>query len=105
MAQQARPHWYAQRLYLRAVLSSEVRGLGSLPLSTSPIRRRCPVSGIPASDPAEDLLLPRVEQPEGEDGDEDAHLGEPEPAIGLGSGGEGEYEDRLDVEQHEQQCE
>src|ERR1044072_7129248 len=37
MAQHARPHWYTQRLYLRDMLSSALRGLGTQPFSTRPI--------------------------------------------------------------------
>src|SRR3954453_19398155 len=68
MAQHARPHWYTQREYLRAVLSNLVSGWGTLPLSTRPI----------ALDPAQDTFTPRVKESEGEDHDEDEHLDESE---------------------------
>src|SRR3954453_21680656 len=71
MAQHARPHWYTQREYLRAVFRSLVSGWGILPLSTSPIRT-WPL------DPTQDALAPCVQQAEGEDEDEDEHLDEPE---------------------------
>src|SRR5687767_5080990 len=100
MAQHASPHWYAQMEYLRLRLRSLVRGLGILPLSTSPIRSR-----IPWSHPPEHLLLPRVEEAEGEDDDEDRHLHHAEPLVGLDPRGEGEDEHRLHVEHHEQQGE
>src|SRR4051812_49356493 len=36
MAQQARPHWYTQSEYLRAVFNSVVSGFGIRPFSTRP---------------------------------------------------------------------
>src|SRR5438067_2813291 len=93
MAQQARPHWYTQREYLRAVFKSLVSGWGTLPLSTRPIS---------ASDPTEDTFTPGVEESEGEDHDEDGHLDEAEDVVDLEADGPGEDEDGLDVEQHEQ---
>lgn len=37
MAQHANPHWYTHREYLRLMLSSDDKGFGILPASTSPI--------------------------------------------------------------------
>src|SRR4029079_7694778 len=93
MAQHARPHWYTQREYLRAVLSSLVSGCGTLPLSTSPIR---------SLDPTEDALTPGVEESEGEDHDEDGHLDQAEDVVDLEANRPREDEHGLDVEQHEQ---
>src|SRR4051812_1022139 len=92
MAQHAKPHWYTQREYLRAVLSNLVSGWGTLPLSTRPI----------ALDPAQDAFTPRVKESEGEDHDEDEHLDESEHVVDLEADGPGEDEDSLHVEQHEQ---
>ena len=50
-------------------------------------------------------LAPRVEQPEGEDGDEDRHLDETEGAVGLEPGGPREDEHGLHVEHDEEQGE
>src|SRR3712207_3019806 len=86
--------------YFRLRLRSLVSGLGTLPLSTSPISSPCPWLH-----PPEHLLLPRVEQPEGEDHDEDRHLHHAEPLVGLDPGGEREDEHRLDVEHHEEEGE
>src|SRR5581483_1498451 len=97
MAQQASPHWYTHKEYLRAVLSSLVSGWGILPLSTRPIRWFL--------DPAEDALAPGVQQPEREDRDEDEHLDEPEDVVHLEADGPGEDEHRFDVEHDEQQGE
>src|SRR5437763_15083289 len=93
MAQHARPHWYTQREYLRAVFSSLVSGWGTLPLSTRPIT---------SSDPTEDALTPGVEESEGEDHDEDEHLDEAEHVVDLEPSGPWKDEDGLHVEQHEQ---
>src|SRR5688572_10191398 len=98
MAQHARPHWYIQREYLRAVFSSLVSGWGTLPLSTRPMRAA-------TSDPTEDALAPRVHEAKGEDDDEHDHLDETEDVVRLQPGGPREDEDRLDVEHHEEQGE
>src|SRR5260221_7617024 len=92
MAQHARPHWYTQTEYRRAVLSSLVSGWGILPLSTRPIR----------SDPTQDALAPGVEQTEGEDHDEDQHLDKAKHVVDLEADGPGKDEHGFDVEQHEQ---
>src|SRR3546814_2500688 len=81
------------------MLRSLVRGFGILPLSTRPIRR----SRL-SSQPPEDLLSPRVEEAEGQDHDEDRHLDEAEPLIGVDPGGERADEHGLDVAHHEEQC-
>src|SRR5256885_15609888 len=93
MAQHARPHWYTQREYLRAVLSSLVSGWGTLPLSTRPIT---------SSDPTQDAFTPGVEESEGEDHDEDEHLDESEDVVDLEAGGPRGDEHRLHVRKHEQ---
>src|SRR5688572_18212714 len=86
--------------YLRLRLRSLVSGFGTLPLSTSPIR-----ATAPRSDPSEHLLLPGVEEAEGEDDDEDRHLDDAEPPVGLGARGEREDEHRLHVEHDEEEGE
>src|SRR5215212_377519 len=91
MAQHARPHWYTQREYFRAVLNSEPRGLGMRPFSTSPtigpsrsLRSQQHLEVVPqASQPLEDALSPCIDEPEGEDDDEDDHLHEAEDVVGL----------------------
>src|SRR3569623_3845820 len=101
MAQQARPHWYAQREYVRDVLRSLVSDLGILPLSTRPISRpsRC---RWPGSQPTQDPLAPGGGEAQRQHEDEDAHLDHAEPAVGLEPGGPREDEHRLDVEHDEQ---
>ena len=101
MAQQARPHWYTQREYLRLTLSSAVSGFGSLPFSTSPMSSSLPCS----SDPTQQSLAPGVEEAQSEDEDEDGHLDEAEHAVGLESGGPREDEHCLHVEEHEHEGE
>src|SRR5262245_43088115 len=102
MAQQASPHWYTQREYLREMFSRAVRGLGDLPLSMRPISG--PGWGC-GSDPTQDLLAPGVEQAQGQHCDEDGHLDDAEGAVGLEAGGPREDEHGFDVEHHEEEGE
>src|SRR6478609_3779172 len=106
MAQHARPHWKIHSEYLRETFSRLVSGLGILPLSTRPInglrRGWFRVRGL---EPLEHSLAPGVQEPEGQQPDEDDHLDGAEPAVDLELDGPREDEHRLDVEEDEEQGE
>src|SRR3989441_6403225 len=107
MEQQASPNWNIHREYFRLQLRRNDTGLGSRTRWTrcrpSPSTVTTPT---PASlEPLQDLLAPGVGQAQGEDPDEDDHLDERGGADLEEDHGPGEEEDRLDVEDHEQEAE
>src|SRR5438132_13088860 len=88
IAQQARPKFITQRLYFRPQFRMNLAGCGKLTLSVRPM------PSLPLLQPLENLLLPCVEEADGQDDDEDDHLGhdDPRPCELLEDGCEGEEE-------------
>src|SRR5438093_5514919 len=95
IAQHASPKFITHSEYRRPQLRMNLTGCGRSTLSTRPTLFH----------PLEDLLLPGIEQADGEDADEDDHLDE-NGSLGpqlLELDRPGEEEDAFDVEDHEQE--
>src|SRR2546421_10052613 len=107
MEQQASPNWNIQREYFLLQVRRNDTGLGSRtrwtrgPPSPSIVPKATPVSLAPL----QDLLPPGVGEAEGQDPDEDDHRDERPGAPLQEDDGPREEEDRLHVEDDEQEAE
>src|SRR5436309_15933472 len=101
MEQQASPNWNIHSEYFRLQLSKNDTDLGSLTRWT----RSRPSPSMVTLQPLQYLLAPGVGQAQGKDADEDDHLDEGGGADLVEDHRPGEEEDRLDVEDDEEQPE
>src|SRR5438034_193806 len=101
MAQHARPKFMTQSEYFLPQFRTNFAGCGKLTLSVRPM------ASLPPLQPLENLLLPRVEQPDGQDDDEHDHLREDDACARelLEDGCKGEQEHALNIEYHEKERE
>src|ERR1700704_6713705 len=101
MEQQASPNWNIHSEYFRLQLSKNDTDLGSFTRCT----RSRPSPSIVTLQPLQYLLAPGVRQAQRKNADEDDHLDEGCGAELVEDDCPGEEEDRLDVEDDEEQAE